>query len=74
MPSDIKQVLEALHDLTAEKLTARLDSEDCSAADINAAAKFLKDNDIEMRTRQVQDVANALDEKTIPFEIEDTGT
>ncbi len=41
-----KKVLAQLHGLVADKLIERLEAEEWKAADIMAAIKFLKDNDI----------------------------
>lgn len=41
-----EEKLAALHDLVAETLTARMASGEATAAEISAAIKFLKDNDI----------------------------
>lgn len=41
-----KDDLGILHSALADALLTRVESEDCSSADLAVAAKFLKDNDI----------------------------
>ncbi len=41
-----EDALGGLHVLVAQVLAAKLGTDDCTAADINAAIKFLKDNNI----------------------------
>lgn len=41
-----EQTLSALHELTAQALISRIKSGEATSADLNAAIKFLKDNNI----------------------------
>ena len=44
-----KELMEALHGHVAKALTDKVKSKECTAADLNAAIKFLKDNGIESK-------------------------
>ena len=46
MAAATESALATLHELVASTLAARLASDICTAADISAAIKFLKDNNI----------------------------
>lgn len=67
----IQDVLENLHDLTAERLIALIEKEDCDAATIRAAAAFLKDNGIDVTTRKVKDLEESFKVVNLPFQEEE---
>ena len=75
MPSPSRERLETLHTLTLEKCIAMVQDDECSAADMNIAIKFLKDNNIDVDTLSVKNSEDVVSTETLPFEIvEDTGT
>ncbi len=53
--------LGGLHGLVARALSAKLESGDFTAADINAAIKFLKDNNIDCAGSENPDIMNLVE-------------
>lgn len=75
MPKEtVQDVLENLHDLTAERLIKMINSDECDAATIRAAAAFLKDNGVDITTRKVRDLEDNLKVVNLPFQEEAMGT
>lgn len=60
-----EELLGLLHDVVAQDLIKRLSSGEATAAEINAAIKFLKDNGIEAvatENSKLKDLSNSLPE------------
>ena len=75
MVNETRKGLETLHTLTLNKCIEMLKDPECSAADMNIAIKFLKDNNIDVDTINVDNGEDTVSAETLPFEvIEDTGT
>lgn len=68
-----EDVLNKLHKRIADKLLANLESDECTLDDINAAMKFLKDNnikaDLEFNSTVKQIEAKVEDVKKLPFPV-----
>lgn len=61
MPRASEDVLGELHELIAKDLIAKIKSGEATSADINAAIKFLKDNDISCIVSQSDDMKELVD-------------
>jgi len=64
-----EEKLARLHDLVADILTRRMESGEATAAEINAAIKFLKDNDISSVATPDSPLGNLV--ASIPFDIDE---
>lgn len=60
--SDPNKTLSDLHDQLATKLLDRVKSDDVSAADLNVARQFLKDNGIDAAPKKGQPLHSLADE------------
>lgn len=56
-----EQTLSMLHELTAQALIERIKSGEATSADLNAAIKFLKDNDISCVVTQSDPMKELID-------------
>lgn len=64
--------LEAIHDALTESLLQRIKSGEATAADLNVARAFLKDNGIDVgNPASLNPLAEALTDKMLPFEAEE---
>ena len=61
MPRASEDTLGELHELIAKDLIAKIKSGEATSADINAAIKFLKDNDISCVASQSDDMKELVD-------------
>ena len=61
MPRASEDTLGELHELIAKDLIAKIKSGEATSADINAAIKFLKDNDISCVVSQSDDMKELVD-------------
>lgn len=61
MPRASENTLGELHELIAKELIAKIKSGEATSADINAAIKFLKDNDISCVVSQNDDMKELVD-------------
>jgi hypothetical protein len=57
-----EQTLSMLHELTAQALIDKIKSGEATSADLNAAIKFLKDNDISCVVTQNDPMKELIDE------------
>lgn len=57
-----EQTLSMLHELTAQALIEKIKSGEATSADLNAAIKFLKDNDISCVVSQNDPMKELIDE------------
>jgi ABC-type Zn uptake system ZnuABC Zn-binding protein ZnuA len=57
-----EQTLSMLHELTAQALIEKIKSGEATSADLNAAIKFLKDNDISCVVTQSDPMKELIDE------------
>jgi hypothetical protein len=57
-----EQTLSMLHELTAQALIDKIKSGEATSADLNAAIKFLKDNDISCVVSQNDPMKDLIDE------------
>lgn len=74
MPSDITEILNDLHDKLADKYLKIVQSDEASPADLRNINSFLKDNGIDLQTRKITKLSDALQDEDIPFQDEETGT
>lgn len=66
-PSDLKALLEKLHEASAKNLLAKIESGEATAADFTAAINLLKHNDIALAREIGQEAARAFADKILPF-------
>ncbi len=61
----MKKVLNNLHSLLAQELTAKIESGEATSAELSVARQFLKDNNIDGTVEQSDPLANLA--KVLPF-------
>lgn len=65
MNAALKELLEQMHNELAQQLLAKLQSGEATAADLNVARQFLKDNEVSASTPASQPMAKLA--QLVPF-------